>query len=192
MLFNFFYSLYLPDHQQDWTSCMFICHMCFLLCKLPVPSTTRYSGGLRCFFGFFCFFFFLVALQGFFRYYENKSFAYTYIANIFTQVVICLLTWEWPHVVPPGSQFFWGQEIGMEGKGVGIKRKGDLSNLTPILFPKCALRTFCNISTGHPFISLFLSPIGNSIRAVARRLLNFYFTIFFFKPEFYGTWGGEE
>lgn len=52
----FFYSLYLPDHQQDWTSCMFICHMCFLLCKLPVPSTTCYSGGLRCFFGFFYFF----------------------------------------------------------------------------------------------------------------------------------------
>ena len=41
-----FVSLYLPDYQQGWTSCVSICHMYFCFCKLPVSIYLRcYSRG---------------------------------------------------------------------------------------------------------------------------------------------------
>ena len=61
-----------------------ICHMDFCFCTLPVSIYLRYySMGFS-----------LIALQGFFSYYGNKSFVYSDIVNIFTQVVIGLLTWK--------------------------------------------------------------------------------------------------
>lgn len=57
MLSNFFFfSLYLPDYQQGWTSCC----MWFSFRKLPVPI--YYPVILV------SWVFFLIALQGFFRY----------------------------------------------------------------------------------------------------------------------------
>lgn len=65
---------------------MFICHVYFIFCKLPVPL---HHLIILVDWGFF-----LIVLQRLFIYYGNKSFVYIYVANIFTQVVICLLTLE--------------------------------------------------------------------------------------------------
>lgn len=58
----------------------------------------------------------------------------------------------------------------MRGRGGYKEERGSFCPY-PVLLP-LALSTFCNISTSHSFISLFLSPVQNSTRAPAIGLLN--------------------
>lgn len=153
-----FVSLYLPDYQQGWTSCVSIRHMYFCPCKLPVSIYLRcYSRGSA--FGVFLWLLCRDSLAT-----MEINHLSTFMLQIFLPR-LSLVFLDLKVNTCCSLRLITFLRLGDQHWSKGCGDKEERGSFWPysVLFP-LALRTFCNISTSHPFISLFLSPIGNSHR----------------------------